>query len=76
MLRVLPTAMGGGRWVGGDDGSGGGGGDGGGGGSGRGISWDDPLHSYHLVQNKIRTNEFNHNFFGHIFKSPFSFISL
>ena len=52
MLRVFPTAVGGGCWVGGGDGSSGGGGDIGGGGSGRGISWDDPLHSYHLVQNK------------------------
>ena len=51
MLRVLPAAVGGGRWAGGGDGSSGGG-DGGSGGSGRGISWDDPLHSYHLVQNK------------------------
>ena len=53
MLRVFPAAVGGGCWVGGGDGSGGGGhGDVGGGCSGRGISWDDPLHSYHLVQNK------------------------
>ena len=52
MLRVFPTAVGGGCWVGGGDGSGGGGGDVGTGGSSRGISWDDPLYLYHLVQNK------------------------
>ena len=47
MLHILPAAVGGGHWAGGRAG-----GDGGGGGSGGGISWDDPLHSYYLVQNK------------------------